>query len=140
MNIWPRSTLAHWIQKAKKGEPVKILVSAEKENIYRMVELVTVKGYELYRSFYIQCGEEKVVIKKPSVSVGGYHDDSEHLKRENITIATLRLERDIDRLKKAGIKVEIKNKFEYENIWRTSNLKKVEENETDEFNKEHSNG
>ncbi len=72
MNIWPKNTLEHWIWKAKRGELVKIVVSAEKEDLYRFVELLTVRGYELYRCFYIQGGEEKAVIRKPSVSGGGY--------------------------------------------------------------------
>lgn len=117
MNIWPKSTLAHWIQRAKKGEHVKISVSAEKRDYYKMVCLVKLTTYELYRCFYVEHGKDKVVIKKPSVSMGGYHDAPEQLKRENITIANLRLERDINRLEKAGIKVEIKSKFQYDSIW-----------------------
>ena len=118
MNLWPKASLAHWIQRAKKGEKIRVAVSVEKEEIYRAVELLTVKGYELYRIFNIEGAKEKIIIKKPSVSAGGYHDDPEPLKRENIAIANLRFQRDIDRLKEAGIEVKNEPKFAYEKIWR----------------------
>lgn len=121
MNIWPRKTLAFWIRRAKGGKPLRVVVSAEKENICRPLSFLELEGYELYRCFHVRCAEESEIIKKTSVSVGGYNDDPEHIKRENVARANARLERDIKRLKKAGIKVEVKNKFKYENLWGRTN-------------------
>lgn len=112
--------LEYWIREVGKGAKVEVEAEAVKERIDRYVELWRAEGYELYRVFKIKYKDKEIIIKKPSISLtglglqlSGFADDPENIKKENIDIANMRYQRDINRLKEAGIEIKIKNFFDY---------------------------
>ena len=111
MNIWPQHTLQHWIHRAQQGETVRVMVTAEIQLVWRGTDPLPRRGYELYGCYQVASHADAPVIRKPSVSFGGFADDPPEVIGENAKIANQRLERDCERLRKAGIGVTIESRF-----------------------------
>jgi len=128
----PKRSLEYWIKLAnsrkENNENVELEALVEAKVVFekKYVEGITVSGYELYRIWTIKDKKNNKNYQIVKPSLGNYSpylpisfglvEDSEEIKKENIKLANLRLARDIKRLEGAGIKVEIKNKFDYNQL------------------------
>ncbi len=114
MNVWPKGALEHWVVRAKSGELFQVTVAAEIVSQRRGVETLVCAGYELWRVFRIAASDGCYEVRKPSVFSGGFMDDPKEVAASNLAAANQRLERDVARLRGAGVKVVVASLFPVE--------------------------
>jgi hypothetical protein len=100
----PAMRLQNFIHFAQTGIPITVDVSLKRPSIVVKQEDGERKGFGLVGSFVFTTGWEKTTIEK--IYATGSYDDPKKYQEELKEVANRRLERDCERLRRAGIKVD----------------------------------
>ena len=100
----PALRLQNFIHFAQTGIPITVAVSVRRPTIIVKQDGGERKGFGLVASFVFTTGWEKTTIEK--IYATGSHDDTKKYQEELKEVANRRLERDCERLRRAGIKVD----------------------------------
>ena len=100
----PALRLQSFIHFAQTGIPITIAVSVKRPTIIVKQDGGERKGFGLVASFVFTTGWEKTTIEK--IYATGSYDDTKKYQEELKEVANRRLERDCERLRRAGIKVD----------------------------------
>jgi hypothetical protein len=100
----PAMRLQNFIHFAQTGIPITVDVSLKRPSIVVKQEDGERKGFGLVGSFVFTTGWEKTTIEK--IYATGSYDDPKKYQEELKGVANRRLERDCERLRRAGIKVD----------------------------------
>ena len=100
----PALRLQNFIHFAQTGIPITVAVSVKRPTIIVKQDGGERKGFGLVASFVFTTGWEKTTIEK--IYATGSYDDTKKYQEELKEVANRRLERDCERLRRAGIKVD----------------------------------
>ena len=108
----PALRLQDFIQLSRAGVPVKVDIFLSRPAIVSEIEGGSKKGFGCMAGFSFITGTEQTTLEK-LYGLGGY-DDAKGEEKDVVEVANKRLERDFERLRRAGIQVE---KQSFEPIW-----------------------
>ena len=100
----PALRLQNFIHFAQTGIPISVDVTLKRPSIIVKQEDGERKGFGLVAAFVFSTGWEKTTIEK--IYATGSYDDPKKYQEELKKVANKRLERDCERLRRAGIKVD----------------------------------
>jgi hypothetical protein len=100
----PAMRLQNFIHFANTGIPISLEVELKRSSLIVKQEDGERKGFGFVASFVFTTGWEKTTIEK--IYATGSHDDTKKYQNELKKVANKRLERDCERLRRAGIKVD----------------------------------
>jgi len=100
----PALRLQNFIHFAQTGIPITVDVSVKRPTIIVKQDGGERKGFGLVASFVFTTGWEKTTIEK--IYATGSYDDTKKYQEELKEVANRRLERDCERLRRTGIKVD----------------------------------
>jgi len=100
----PAMRLQNFIHFAQAGIPITVEVALKRPSIIVKQEDGERKGFGLVAAFVFTTGWDKTTVQK--IYATGSYDDSKKYQEEQKEVANKRLERDCERLRRAGIKVD----------------------------------
>lgn len=100
----PAMRLQNFIHFAQTGIPITVDVSLKRPSIIVKQENGERKGFGLSAAFIFTTGWEKTTVEK--IYATGSYDDPKKYQEELKGVANRRLERDCERLRRAGMKVD----------------------------------
>jgi hypothetical protein len=104
----PALRLQDFIHLSRTGAPVSVEIHTRKTEVVMKQEGIDKKGVAYVADFVFTTGDEKTTIEKV-YTLGSYNESKEY-QEEIKAIANKRLERDCERLRRAGMQVD---KFEF---------------------------